>query len=216
MLENKTRKRIFEMLKQSISSGETISLRDIGRELDLAANTILYHIKKLEERGLVVRNADGKVVRVNSPEDNSAIAYLPLLGHAACGLPLDEVVENNTVRMIPVPLNILGRNSKQNLYLIEAVGDSMAEKIENGDYVIFEPNPSPSPGQIVVARTKDGFTIKVFNKTASQCILEPLNPNYLPLVFEKSEIDKSFNIDGTAVGVFKPQENLEGGGLKNA
>lgn len=200
------------MLKQSISSGETISLRDIGRELDLAANTILYHIRKLEKRGLIVRNADGKVVRVNSPEDNSAIAYLPLLGNAACGRPLDAVVEDSTIRMIPIPLHILGRNSKRNLYLIEAVGNSMAEKIENGDYVIFEPNPSPSQGQIVVARTKDGFTIKVFNKTASQCILEPLNSNYLPLVFEKSEIDESFNIDGVAVGIFKPQENLRNGG----
>ena len=210
MLENKTRKRIFEILKQAISSGEAISLRDIGSELDLAANTVLYHIKKLEEKGLVVRNIDGKVVRVNSLEDNSAIAFLPLLGNAACGKPLDAIVETETVRMIPVPLNILGRNSKRNLYLIEAVGDSMAEKIENGDYVVFEPNPSPDPGQIVVARTKDGFTIKVFKKTASQCILEPLNPDYLPLVFDKSEIDESFNIDGVAVGIFKPQGNLKG------
>ncbi len=209
MLVSKTRKRIFEILKQSISSGETISLRDIGDELGLAANTILYHIKKLEEKGLVVRNTDGKVIRVNSLEDNSAIAYLPLLGNAVCGRPLDAIVENSTVRMIPVPLHILGRNSKRSLYLIEAVGNSMAEKIENGDYVVFEPNSSPSPGQIVVARTKDGFTIKVFNKTASQCILEPLNSSYLPLVFEKSEIDESFNIDGVAVGIFKPQENLE-------
>jgi SOS regulatory protein LexA len=211
MLESKTRKRIFEMLKRAISSGEAISLRDIGGELNLAANTILYHIKKLEEKGLVVRNVDGKVVRVNSPEDNSAIAFLPLLGNAACGRPLDSIVETKIIRMIPVPLNILDRNSKRYLYLIEAVGDSMAEKIEDGDYVVFEPNPSPRPGQIVVARTKDGFTIKVFRKTPSQCILEPLNPKYLPLVFDKSEIDESFNIDGVAVGVFKPQENLEGG-----
>lgn len=202
------------MLKQAVASGEVISLRDIGGELDLAANTVLYHIKKLEGKGLVVRNTDGRVIRVNSPEDGSAIAYLPLLGNAACGPPLDAVVESNTVRMIPVPLYILGRNSKRNLYLIEAVGNSMAEKIENGDYVIFEPNPSPSPGQIVVARTKDGFTIKVFNKTASQYILEPLNANYLPLVFEKSEINESLNIDGVAVGVFKSQLNLEGGGQK--
>lgn len=200
------------MLKRAVASGETISLRNIGSELDLAANTVLYHIKRLEEKGLVVRNTDGRVIRVNSPEDRSAIAYLPLLGNAACGPPLVTVVENNTIRMIPVPLYILGRNSKRNLYLIEAVGNSMAEKIENGDYVVFEPNPSPSPGQIVVARTKDGFTIKVFSKTASQCILEPLNPNYLPLVFEKSEIDESFNIDGVAVGIFKPQENLKRGG----
>jgi|GEM_PF-6312571 len=214
MLENKTRKRIFEMLKRAISSGEFVSLRDIGGELNLSANTILYHIKKLEEKGLVVRNLDGRVVRVNSPEDNSAIAFLPLLGNAACGRPLDSIVETGIIRMIPVPLNILGRNSRRNLYIIEAVGDSMAKKIENGDYVIFEPNPSPIPGQIVVARTKDGFTIKVFRKTVSQCILEPLNPKYPPLVFDKSEIDEFFNIDGVAVGVFKPQENLKGGDKK--
>ncbi len=212
MLENKTRKKIFEILRRSISSGDTISLRDIGGELNLAANTVLYHIKKLEEKGLIVRSVNGKVTRVNSPEDNSAIAFLPLLGNAACGQPLDAVVETETVRMIPVPLNLLGKNSKRDLYLVEATGDSMAEKIENGDYVIFEPNASPIPGQIVVARTKDGFTIKVFKKTVSQCILEPLNPKHLPLVFDKDEVNESFDIDGVAVGVFKPQENLGGGG----
>lgn len=215
MLESNTRKKIFEMLKRAVANGEAISLRDIGGELNLAANTVLYHIKKLEKKGLIVRNTTGKVTRVNSPENGSAIAYLPLLGNAACGPPIDTIAENNTIRMIPVPLHILGRNSKRNLYLIEAVGDSMAEKIENGDYVIFEPNPSPNPGQIVVARTKDGFTIKVFKETPSQCILEPLNSDYLPLLFEKSETDKSFSIDGVAIGVFKSEYNLRPGGNKN-
>ena len=202
-------KRILEKLRQAMSFGETVSLRDLAGIFDVAPNTILYHIKKLEEQGFIVRDVNGKDVRVNSPEASSAIAYLPLLGSARCGEPLENIVDESTVRMIPIPLRLLGKNTKKQLYVIKAIGDSMKPKIEEEDFVIFESKP-PQVGDLVVARLEDGFTIKVFKENQEQYILNPLNTAYEPYVFNKNQQGKQFNIDGVAVGVFKSQENLGG------
>lgn len=212
MALNDTQRKILEMLKQAIESGEVISLRDIGGPLDLSANTVLYHIRKLEGEGFIVRGSDGKVIRVNAPDNNSAISFLRLLGNARCGQPLEQVVEDNVIRMIPIPLRLLGRNTKKHLYLIKAVGDSMYPKIDDGDLVIFEQNASPQQGDMVVARIADGFTIKTFKETEHEYILKPYNTKYEPFVFDKSQRDDLFNIDGVAVGVFKPELNLQEGG----
>ncbi len=199
------------MLRASIEAGESLSLRAIGTEIDLAANTVLYHIRKLEHDGFIIRDSNGRVIRVNSPDANSAIAFLPLLGNAYCGQPLNEIVENHITQMIPVPLRILGRNSKKQLYLVRAVGDSMVPKIDDGDLIIMEENPAPQSGSIVVARIADGFTVKIFKETDSQYILKPYNPKYEPFVFNKDQVNQTFNIDGVAIGVFKLELNLQGG-----
>lgn len=201
---------ILERIRQSLERGEGLSIRELGTALDLSPTTVLYHIKQLENLGFIVRNSAGKVVRVNSADDSSAIAFLPLVGSARCGRPLSEVIDENTVRMIPIPLRVLGRNSKKSLFLIQAVGDSMEPKIENGDIVIFEENRSPDPGSIIVARTDEGTTIKRLRKTQEQIVLEPDNNMYQPLVFEKNGIEEKLNIDGTAIGVFKSETNLMG------
>lgn len=208
---NDTQRKLLERLKTSIESGEEVSLRDLGDEFGLAANTILYHVRKLEQDGFIVRGHDGKVTRVNSPDANSAIAFLPLLGNAHCGQPLNEIVEDHITQMIPVPLRILGRNSRKQLYLVRAVGDSMVPKIEDGDLIIMEENPAPQAGNIVVARIAEGFTVKIFKETDSEYILKPYNQKYEPFVFRKDQVNEAFNIDGVAVGVFKPELNLQGG-----
>jgi len=210
-----TQKKILEFIKKAVEAGESPSLRDIGDVLNMAASSILYHIRKLEEKGFLVRNVNGKVVRVNSPNENSAIGLLPLLAKVSCGQPLDAVVDEATIRMVPIPLYLLGKNTKKQLYVIEAVGKSMYPKIEEGDYVVFQSNIPPKNGDIVVARTNEGFTIKVFKDTKSQLILMPKNPEYQPLVFDKNQENEAFNIDGVAIGIFRPQENLEGGDNKN-
>lgn len=209
MSATEIQKRILEELSQSISSGESISLRDLAETFSIAPNTVLYHVRKLEDKGFIVRDVNGKVVRVNAPDENSAIAFLPLLGFAACGQPLENVVDDATVRMVPIPLRLLGKNSKKQLYLVKAVGDSMQPKIEEEDLVIFESKPA-QVGDIVVARMKDGFTIKVFKETPEQYVLTPYNKTYEPFVFDKKQEGEDFNIDGVAVGIFRSQENLGG------
>ncbi len=210
---NSNQQRIMDELRSSISSGESLSMSDIAIKIGVkSANTILYHIRKLEDMGLLIRDNNGKVVRINETGSvTSAIAYIPVLGNAKCGLPLEQILDESTEKMIPVPLKILNKPMDSKLYLLKAVGDSMLPKIEDGDFVIFEPKNKPQNGDIVVARTKEGFTIKKFKELQQQYVLEPINQKYSPLTFDKDQAEGCLNIDGIAVGVFKSQKNLEGG-----
>jgi len=207
-------KKILEFLRSFIGQGEFLSLRELANLLNLdSPNAVLYHIRKLEELGYLIRDGSGKVVRVNTPDEiTGGIALLPLLGNATCGLPLDQVVNDSTLEMVPVPLGAIGRNLKRALYLVKAVGKSMEPKIEDGDLVIFEPSQIASQGKIVVARTQEGFVIKKFKETLTHFILESINPIFDNLAFNKTDEGKTFNIDGVAIGVFKPEDNLKNGG----
>lgn len=202
----KIQQKIINTLEKSISNDESLSLRDIAEKVGVAsANAVLYQIKKLEKAGIVKRNSGGKVIGVMAGNANNAFAFLPLLGQAACGIPLEKIEQE---RMIPVPLGLLGKKLKHNLYMVKAFGDSMSPKIQNGDYIIFDPEKDPENGSIVVARTPAGFTIKVFKTAPREYILEPVNKEFKPLVFAKDSAEDDFIIDGVAVGVFKPQQNL--------
>lgn len=159
---NTNQEKLLDILRKTIVAGDSLSMQDLAIKIGVkSSNTILYHLRKLEDKGFIRRDVSGKVTRVNSPGDsNAALAFLPVLGHARCGAPLDQVVDKATSKMIPVPLGLLKANMKANLYVIQAIGDSMSPKIEEGDYVIFEAKQSPQEGDIVVARTDEGFTIK--------------------------------------------------------
>lgn len=202
-------KRLLEVLLEAINTDESLSLQDLANKLEVRSpNTILYQMKKLEDKGLITRNDSGKVVQVSARANGESFAYLPLLGNAACGTPIESVADDSTIRMIPIPLRLLNKQTRENLYIIEAVGDSMFPKIESGDYVVFEGKTTPDQGDIVVARTQNGFTVKKYQENQSQIILSPTNPAHIPLVFEKKQGEEAFGIDGVAVGVFKPENNL--------
>jgi len=209
---NENQKKLLDLLRRVISTNESLSMQDMAEEIGVKSpNTILYHLRKLEENGFIRRGTNGKVIRVNLPGKASGIATLPLLADVKCGPPLDQVIDEATIQMVPVPLKLINKNLKSDLYLVRAVGDSMSPKIEEGDFVVFEASQTPQNRDIVVARTNEGFTIKIFKEFRDQYVLRPLNSAYPPFIFEKKQINKTFNIDGIAVGVFKPEENLEGG-----
>lgn len=201
---------ILETLRSLIGQGGSPSLRDLASLVGLESpNAVLYHIRKLEESGYLVRDRGGKVIRVNSPDEvTGGIALLPLLGNAQCGLPLDQIVDEATKEMVPIPLGAIDRNLRRALYLVRAIGRSMEPKIEDGDLVIFEPSQIANQGKIVVARTQEGFVIKRFKETTTHFVLESVNHEFDNLAFNKTDEGKTFNIDGVAIGVFKPEDNL--------
>jgi len=206
--------KILDILRATLSGGETLSLSELAGQINLdSANAALYHVRKLEDSGFLVRDDSGKVIRVNSADEiTGGIALLPLLGNARCGQPLDQIVDETTEKMIPISLGSVSRHLKRKLFLIKAVGKSMEPKIEEDDLVIFEPSHIATPGKIVVARTQEGFVIKQFMETPNQLILKSINSKFPSLVFNKIEEGKAFNIDGVAIGVFKPEHNLKIGG----
>lgn len=208
-----TQRKLLEIIRNRIADEGLPSVRELADEMGFSSTrSITYQLGRLEDLGYLVKGADGRIIRVTTLEEGvPAVSFLPLLGSAPCGSPF--IAEENFERLVPIPLRLLGRNIGKKLYIVKAVGDSMSPKIEDGDLIVFEPNPSPENGSIVVARTEEGVTVKRFRDLGSQFVLEPVNEKFLPLVFEKADISKEIlEIEGAAVGVFKPRMNLQKGG----
>ena len=68
---------------------------------------------------------------------------IPLIGKASCGKPRDY--DLNGYEPIPVPLDMY----KSGMYAVEADGDSMSPKINDGDIVYCCPNQLINNGKIV-------------------------------------------------------------------
>lgn len=210
-----TQRKLLEIIRNAITHEAEVSIRDLANEMGFSSTrAIAYQVEKLEEKGCLIKDDNGRIVRVNTIEEGTpAVSFLPLLGSAPCGSPF--IAEENYERLLPVPLRLLARNTKKKLYIVRAVGNSMFPKIEDGDLVIFEPDPSPKNGSIVIARTDEGVTIKLFSNLGSQLVLEPINKKFLPLVFEKENVSKkNLEIDGVAITLIRPEENLRNGGEK--
>lgn len=68
---------------------------------------------------------------------------------------------------------------KESSYLLKVEGDSMEDAgIREGDMIIFERRNDAKPGDIVVALTEDGYTLKYLRKKGSIIFLEPANSKY--------------------------------------
>lgn len=68
---------------------------------------------------------------------------------------------------------------KESSYLLKVEGDSMQDAgILEGDMVIFERRGDAKPGDIVVALTEDGYTLKYLRKKGNKVYLEAANTIY--------------------------------------
>jgi repressor LexA len=83
-------------------------------------------------------------------------------------------------------------------YLLEVMGDSMKDAgILEGDMVIFERTGSYRPGDIVIALTEDGYTLKFLRRKGNSYFLEAANEHYPPIY------PKDGQIIGVVTGSFR-------------
>jgi SOS-response transcriptional repressor LexA len=74
-------------------------------------------------------------------------------------------------------------------YLLQVVGDSMRDAgILDGDLVVFERTSDVRPGNIVIALTEEGYTLKFLRKRGNAFYLEAANKNYPPMYPKEGEI----------------------------
>ncbi|MFA7284922.1 MAG: LexA family transcriptional regulator [Candidatus Absconditabacterales bacterium] len=88
----------------------------------------------------------------------------------------------------------------QTTYFVKVIGDSMKNAgLLPGDFVIVDSaKKEPRDGEIVIAETDDGVTVKRFRKEGARIWLQPENENYPPLVPEGE-----MRILGGVIGSFR-------------
>jgi repressor LexA len=100
--------------------------------------------------------------------------YIPLIGKSSCGKPKDY--DLNGYEPIPVPLDMY----KDGMYAVEAEGDSMKPKINDGDVVYCQPNRIIDSGNIVHYWLNGESGIKKYkiNEAGTIISLIPINSDY--------------------------------------
>ena len=80
----------------------------------------------------------------------------------------------------------------KNAYALKCIGDSMAPRIRDGEFVVIEPNTEPQPGDDVLLKATDGrVMVKTFlYKREDKIHLISVNNAHPPHSIHISEVDK--------------------------
>lgn len=165
--------------------GFSPSLHEIAKYLGKNLSTAQYYVNELEEKGYLTKNANK--ARGISPIGNQL--NIPLLGYIAAGKPI-EPIENPEEIQIPANIEI---NSRYPHYALRIKGDSMIDMgILDKDIVLIKHQMTANNGEVVVAITEEGATLKVFRKRGGKITLEPRNKNYPIIEPQKLEVRGKF------------------------
>jgi len=185
----KRQKQILDFVTDFIKDkGYSPSLEEIRRRFRLrSVSTIHEHIETLHSKGYLKKESN-QPRAVEPYSSDGDIAEIPLLGYIAAGKPI-EPIENP--EPIEVPKSVLSKTGKH--YALKVKGDSMIDEgILDKDIVVIKHQLTAEPGEIVVAVTEKGATLKIFRKRNGKIFLEPRNKNLKNIHPKKLEIRGRF------------------------
>jgi repressor LexA len=157
------------------------TIREIADHFSISVKGAHDHITALRRKDHL-RQADKRPRTLElthaTPEDNSMLVDVPLLGNVAAGLPL--LAEENSDEKITLHRSMLRKNKKY--FAMKVKGDSMSGAgIIEGDTAIIEKANTVKNGEIAVALIDEAVTLKRFYKESSRVRLQSENPAYKPI-----------------------------------
>lgn len=165
--------------------GYAPSLKEIAKHLDKEISTAQYFVEQLEQKGYLKKDAN--MARGISPIQNSQ--HIPLLGYIAAGKPIEPI---EVPEAIALPENIQ-IDARYPHYALRVQGDSMRDMgIFDKDIVLIKHQLNADSGEVIVAITEKGATLKILKKKGREIILEPRNKDYPIIKPKKLEIRGKF------------------------
>ena len=181
---------ILEYIKESIlKRGYPPAVREICDAVHLRSTSSVHaHLEALERNGYIRKDpTKPRTIEVMDDTFNLTrreIANIPLLGQVAAGEPV--FAEQNIMDYFPLPVDML---PNQETFMLKVCGDSMINVgIFNGDNVIVAKQRTAANGEIVVALTEDGATVKRFYKENGYYRLQPENDSMEPIIVPQVSI----------------------------
>jgi repressor LexA len=211
------RQRILEYIAHAVvERGYPPSVREIADAVGLASTSAVHHhLIALERDGLLERGTHSsralrltaraeagarptpargaRVTPFRMPVERDVLA-LPVLGEIAAGQPIEAY--DDAAESLDVPRSMQAHDDS---YVLRVRGKSMIDAlIDDGDYVIVQPQATARDGDIVVALLEDnGVTLKRFFREKDRIRLQPANSEMEPIY--ASEVQ----IQGKVVGVIR-------------
>jgi len=185
-------KKVLELIYESIiSSGFPPTLADLKELLKLSSNqAVLNYLVSLEKQGFIKREegqARGIKIFPLGLKVLGKPRLAPIVGMVAAG-PCIESFSETHFKWVELPAGIV-ENEKikksEDVFIIHVTGDSMINAgIDNGDMLLVRKSKEYKSGDIVIARTDSGRTVKRFIAEGGKRYLKPENPIYqnIPIV----------------------------------
>ena len=212
--DHERRQRILDCIAKTVEDrGYPPSVREIADAVGLASTSAVHHhLIALERDGLLERGGNhsralrvlnapasvsrppaGKVTPFRMPVERETLA-LPVLGEIAAGQPIEAY--DNSAETLEVPASMEARPDS---YVLRVRGKSMIDAlIDDGDFVIVQPQATARDGDIVVALLEDnGVTLKRFFREKDRIRLQPANAEMEPIYATDVQVQ------GKVVGVIR-------------
>ncbi|MCL5797391.1 MAG: transcriptional repressor LexA [Patescibacteria group bacterium] len=172
-------------------NGYSPALKDVASFLGTEnLSTAQYFIEQLTQKGYLKRETYKN--RGISPISHNQTVQL--LGYIAAGTPIEPIESPITVNL-PKDLQL---NQKYPHYALKVKGNSMMDMgILDGDTVLVRHQLVAKNGDVIVAITEDGATLKVFREDGPSIYLEAKNKDF-PNIYPKS-----LEIRGKFVGLIR-------------
>ena len=216
--------RILECIARTVTEhGYPPSVREIAETVGLASTSAVHHhLMALEREGLLERGShssralrltnrgeaelgivaprretqarmSSRVTPFRMPLERDVLS-LPVLGEIAAGKPIEAYEDG--AESLEVPRSLQARDDS---YVLRVRGKSMIDAlIDDGDYVVVQPQATARDGDIVVALLEDnGVTLKRFYREKDRIRLQPANAEMEPIYATEVQIQ------GKVVGVIR-------------
>ena len=176
-------KQILDFIQEfTKEKGYPPSLAEIANKFHKSIPTIFQFVATLKNKGFLEKENDvARGIYTKKPE-------IFLLGKIAAGEPI-EPLENP--EPIEVPKEMIA--SPANYYALEVKGNSMIEEgILDHDIIVVKHQNTADSGDVVVAITEKGATLKIFRQKNGKIYLEPRNDKFREIFPKKLEIRGKF------------------------
>jgi repressor LexA len=199
VLSEEKLKKMAEYIKSYMheNNGEVPKFREILEYMEMSKSVGYRYLMTLKERGIVEYNGKGTLgMNGGAFTAKSSSVRVPILGSVICGSPEEE--EEHAEGYLAMPEEWAGKDC----FLLRAYGDSMVDiGVEKGDLVLVRKSNSAENGQIVVALTEEGNTLKRIFWENGKPRLHAENKEYPP---NKRDIyPKQIIIQGVAIKLIK-------------
>lgn len=206
------RQRILDCIARTVEErGYPPSVREIADAVGLASTSAVHHhLIALERDGLIERGSnasravrltgrpamrpgDSKVTPFRMPVERETLS-LPIMGEIAAGQPIEAYPEAAETLAVPASMD-----AHPDSYVLRVRGKSMIDAlIDDGDYVIVQPQATARDGDIVVALLEDnGVTLKRYFREKDRIRLQPANADMEPIYAT------DIQVQGKVVGVIR-------------
>ena len=137
------------------NDGETPGFVEMMEHMDMAKSTMLRYILELSKRGVISYRGKNTLEVSIQHKMRCAFRKVPIVGNIVCGSPEEQ--EQYIEGYLTLPADWIDGEC----FLLEAYGDSMVDiGIVKGDLILVKKATYANNGEVVVAYTEQGMTLK--------------------------------------------------------